>query len=308
MPAPTPGPRAPRPSCRLSGPGTPAPRAADRGHRPDVAGRARALAGSLAIALRIAVAPGLGTALLLTGGCTRGQDARPVPGSLLRIDRDRFDQAFDSVLAVAADEGFTVSLVDRRAGIIETEPRHAPSVLEPWHPDGSTLGTRFASTLNDRARRLRFEFVAENREVTRIATEDLPGPDLLGFRADAGHGGTGAAPAGPGAAPPQGPPASDAALVLRAWTWLERSHVPGLRRHPWSRSLTTRSGFDGWTDDEAAWEALRRRPSAGRRGSIQREVVERDPAFERRLLARIESRIRALGGADDRVHDGTTDR
>lgn len=301
MPAPISGPQPACPRRRLPGPGTRAPRTAGREKRPLVA---VALSAGLARAL----APGLAAALLLTGGCTRGQDARPVSGSLLRIDRDRFDQAFDSVLAVAADEGFTVSLVDRRAGIIETEPRHAPSVLEPWHPDGSTLGTRLSNTLNDRARRLRFEFVAQDQDDARIATGDLPGPDLLGLRADADRGGTGAAAAWPGAESPPDPPASDAALVLRAWTWLERSHVPGMRRHPWSRSLTTRSGFDGWTDDEAAWEALRRRPTGGRRGSVQREIVERDPAFERRLLARIESRIRAIGEAVGRVHDGTTDR
>jgi hypothetical protein len=171
------------------------------------------------------------------------------------VTPERYGAAFDVAVAVARERGMPPAFVDRRAGVIETEPAVVGSLLEPWRDADDPFPRTVEATLHLERRHVRFEF--------RPA-----------------HGGA-AIPARPDVTGTTGPPVdlvtSGGPLELRAWAFVEQAHQPGLRRSAWSRRVSTRVVIP----DE---------PSGPRWAP-----VTRDEALEARLLAEIARRLEAGG-------------
>lgn len=198
---------------------------------------------------------------ILAGGCASSDGAAE-----LAIAGGDYSMAFDAAIAAARDEGFIATALDRRAGIIETEPVNAPSVLEPWHGSNASAAQAWENTFQHQRRRVRFEFAPVGESPPALPpVGELTGPDVLG-----------------GPAVERDLTTIDEPVLLRAIVIVERSHSPGERRSAWSRRFVTQSR-SGPVGDEAAlplnfWEP-----------------VARDGAYERRLLARIDAMLASQG-------------
>lgn len=96
-------------------------------------------------------------ALLIGGslvGCGRSLAAvDPTPA----VAGDAYGRVFDATIHVLRDMRFVIDRDDRRFGVITTEPRIAPSVFEPWHPQNTTALQTATSTVNLQRRRVRVE-------------------------------------------------------------------------------------------------------------------------------------------------------
>ena len=204
--------------------------------------------------------------LLLVVG-TLGACQSTGPGAL-EIPADRYDVAFDAAREAARQAGMPALLADRTGGIIESRPRLAGSVLEPWRIDNS--GSQWVtSTLHKQRRRVRFEFLPIDFSPTDpTGAEELTGApfpgsaeeivrsvDLDGF---------------------------DGPIEIRVWVWIERHQGKELRRSSWTRvgrsyatnPLETVTPDDGTTRSRGTWTP-----------------VERDTAMERRLLAEVKEAV-----------------
>jgi len=200
----------------------------------------------------------LALALHALTGCTT-----PEGPDVLVIDADQYDAAFDTAVSVARDAGFVAEILDRRGGHIETGPVIASSILEPWTDDASGVEQKLVHTLAVHRRVARFEFEPiafdENRQRD---TDVLTGPDVAFGNRQAVDRTTTTTP-----------------LELRVWVHLESLSRPGQRRSTWSRRMASRSYIGR---EEGGEKPLPRQWWT---------PVERDLAFERRLLASIERRL-----------------
>jgi hypothetical protein len=224
----------------------------------------------------------LTTAAAALSGCA----ARGGP-HVLTIAQADYARAFDLALQASRDAGLAPVLRDRRAGLIETEPRLAGSILEPWRLDHAGPAQVVENTFNHQRRRARFEF-------TQAGAATVPDrPERAG-----GTGGTAAfeAPALDLSAPAADRPP----LELRVWVYVERAYTPGLRRGTWSRSTTSLWRDPARSDHEREWspegEPFRRRAVESERSGTTWTVIDRDPAMEERLLGSIEWRLHRPGG------------
>ncbi len=191
---------------------------------------------------------------LLLGGCTG-----PPREDVLLVPAGEYGPAFDAVLEAARVNGLPAVMRDRRAGIVETDHRIAPSVLEPWDVDGSSMETRIENTIARQRRQARFEFTpAAFTSPTRTPAETLTGPDLLSPSETE-----------------RDLTAHEVDLELRVWVFVERSHTPGLRRDTWSRAHTRRAQIIDPTNDGKALPGT------------SWSSVSRDQDLELRLLASI---------------------
>jgi len=172
---------------------------------------------------------------------------------------------------------------DRRAGMLETGPERIPTIGEFWVRDGSTLSDRMNASTQHLRRRLRFEFVptSTGAEVHDTDVHDLPGPDLMAFLD-----------------PPADLTAWTGSVELRVWAWIERPHLYGLRRHPWSLTLTRRSREGGLLDQPVTPDDRGRRGSAAFRPGGALEILGRDPAYERTLVHEVARTLRAAHDPD----------
>ncbi len=199
-------------------------------------------------------------ALLICGvvsGCATSEGP-----AFLTIQAEAYADAFDAAVEAAAAAGLSPIVRDRRSGVIETEPRVAGSVLEPWRTDNASFAQAMENTIAFQRRRARFEFTPAGFRPREPAEASLTGPDLFAqhdAEVDLSRR------AGP--------------LELRVWVYVERAYSPGLRRSTWTRARTTRTRIIP-ADDEQALPTRYWTP------------VHRDEAYERRLLAAVE---RALG-------------
>ncbi len=201
---------------------------------------------------------------------------------VLTVSAAEYQQAFDTALDVSRREGMPAALRDRRGGVIETDPRIAGSVIEPWRTDNASFGQAVENTVNFQRRRARFEFA-------RVGFNPQQQPP----------------PTQPQSTPPQStqpqsiqPPATQpiadvvgtnqpeidltndpGPFELRVWVYVERAHTFGVRRSTWSRSKTSVSHIIV-PEGEAPVPA----------GAVW-TPVERDEAYERRLLAMIQDRL-----------------
>ena len=81
------------------------------------------------------------------GGC---QSTGP---KALEIPANRYDTAFDAAREAARQVGMPALLADRTGGIIESRPRLAGSVMEPWRVD-NTGSQWISSSLHKQRRRV----------------------------------------------------------------------------------------------------------------------------------------------------------
>ena len=200
---------------------------------------------------------------VLVGGCSSAPEpvVTNAPAVLL-VPSSRYDAAFDAAIKSSRDVGMTTAVRDRRDGVIETQPRQASTVFEPWVGDNSSLSTAMGSTAHLQRRRVRIEFAPVP---TVPESEPIPprltGPDVLGLSsarsADLEH--------------------YSGELEMKVWVYLERAHTRGVKRFPWSTSLTSR-----WSDA--------RQPIDPKEGVASTSVwtpLARDPELEQRIVASV---------------------
>ena len=196
-------------------------------------------------------------ATLLLGGCL----AKDGPRSLT-VTPGQYPQAFDAAIAAARDHGFSPIVVDRTTGIIETDTRHAGTLLEPWRLDNDSIDQTAANTLVRTRRRVRVEFTPAGWVPPALAADgSLQGASLPGSRTDLERFDL-QSWTGP--------------IEARVWVYLEKSAVPGIQLSSYSGTLESRyeetrgespaAPTDGSTRFQSTWN-----PSG------------RDEAYERTL-------------------------
>ncbi len=196
-------------------------------------------------------------ATLLLGACGAAPE---VADPHLTIAADRYGDAFDEAVEAARRLGLPPAVRDRGAGLIETEPKIAGSLLEPWLWADETMPQAVENTLLFQRRRARIEFTPLGGPASPPLSEggELPGAAIAGAM---------------GAAPVDlerlGEP-----LELRVRVDVERAFVPGVKRDSWSRVLTSRYQ-DPLRPQVETWTP-----------------VGRDPVAEQRILQAIERSLR----------------
>lgn len=160
-------------------------------------------------------------AAVLIGGCLSTDGPRS-----LSVTPGQYPQAFDAAIAAARDHGFSTVVVDRTTGIIETDSRHAGTLLEPWRLDNEGIEQSAAHTLVKTRRRMRVEFTPAGWVPPPLSTDGtlagaaLPGSgsDLSRFDLQSWTG----------------------PIEARVWVYLEKSAVPGIQLSSYSGTLSSR--------------------------------------------------------------------
>ena len=196
--------------------------------------------------------------LMFCFGCS----SRVSGPDVIVLDSQNYASVFDAAVAAADADGMKPVLLDRRGGVIATNPAVAGSFLEPWKPKPSTARQGLENTLAQQRRTARFEFVPVMREVVvgEHDVEELVGPDLLSST-------------GLDLTTYSGP------MELRVWVYVDRKYTQGIRRGTWSLRQETRTTV---LPAEEPWEQVP--------GSFWMPVT-RDVARERDLLSSVESRL-----------------
>lgn len=193
----------------------------------------------------------------------------------LIVDRARYDAVFDATLESLRREQFVLNRVDRRLGVITTEPRPASSVLEPWRGDNSTVGQAVESTLHDQHRVVRVQFRPYQANVTAAAAagDGHRGPDAVGEERPGDF---------TAAARPFEAANHDGVMAMELRCVIERGHRPGWRLE------TSSMRYSSYTVD----------PALARRGIPRRfwEPIGRDQHMESRLLEQIIAKVGGEGG------------
>ena len=190
-----------------------------------------------------------------------GCSTRAVGPDMIVLDSQNYSAVFDAAVAAAEADGMKPVLLNRRGGIIATEPAVAGSFLEPWKPHPSTARQGLENTLAMQRRTARFEFVPAVLEFVISENDDeRTGPDLLSST-------------GIDLSIYDGP------MELRVWVYVERKHTQGIRRGTWALRQETRTTV---LPAEEPWEQVP--------GSFWMPVT-RDVARERDLLASVESQL-----------------
>lgn len=205
-----------------------------------------------------ALARAAALAAALAAGC-----AAPVEPTLT-FDRAEYDRMFDAALEAAREDGLDPVVVDRGLGIIETAPRTAGSLLEPWRTDNAGFGDAVAHTVNHERRRARFEFVPEGfaapvpdpSSASRGAA--LPGSDAAEARFDLAH--------------------ATGRIEVRAQVFVDRGFRPNQSFGRWTLGETRYSQDP--TQAKAAADDSTRSPT-------EWTPVGRDVPYEQRLMRRI---------------------
>jgi hypothetical protein len=193
---------------------------------------------------------------LIVGGCSSSRGP-----TVITIDAARYGATFEAAIDATRAQGLMPAHLDRRTGIIDTEPDPAGSVLEPWRMKASSFAQAIDNTLGSQRRRARVEFLPVPGAAVG-ADDTLPPADLL-------------TPA------PVDLTTFDGPIEVRVYVYVDTEHRPGERPGTWT--LTRSETMVIVTPD-------------GERLSGRYWVpVSRDTAFERRLLADIQ---RASGVSD----------
>ena len=195
--------------------------------------------------------------LMLVAGCAGSQGPEVV-----QVPHDRYSEAFDAAVEVARQNGLRPSFMDRRSGVIETEPTIASSILEPWKGGNADLNQALRNTHSRNRIRARFEFSRAGFE-PRSDSDEIPPVDLLAVTE-----------------PDWDLNRQDGPLDLKVWVFEERGHTVGQRRNPWtfaSSSSTYHQPVEGqWSESAVSFWT----------------PTTRDRAAEKRLLAEVETRLK----------------
>ncbi len=220
----------------------------------------------VAMAQSLVYAIGAAWFILAGVGCA----SAPPPPATLALEAGSYGSCFDAALIVAREQGMPAILRDRTGGIVETAPRIAGSIFEPWRLDNASLAEGVANTVSLQRRRARFEFVPADfhppseGDPDRLDGAPLPGSrrdDLLDIQAY------------------EGP------LEVRIWVYVERAFTPGVRTGTWTRSQATfardtlapsRADDEGIVVDFSKWTPVRR-----------------DSAYEQRILDALSRKLTA---------------
>lgn len=158
---------------------------------------------------------------LLLGGCLSADGPRS-----LTVTPGQYPQAFDAAIAAARDHGFGPVVVDRTTGIIETDARHAGTLLEPWRLDNDSIDQSAANTLVKTRRRVRIEFTPAGWVPPALAADGtLQGASLPGSRTDLERFDL-QSWSGP--------------IEARIWVYLEKSAERGVQLSSYSSTLASR--------------------------------------------------------------------
>ena len=188
----------------------------------------------------------------MLSGCagSSGPEVLDIPG-------DRYEQAFDTAVAVVRSHGMQPIVRDRREGVIETDSVIAGTVLEPWYGNNADVSQGVENTLSQYRMKARFEFLPRGF-IEPSGMDAGAGPDLLGTSMSPRDLANGSEP-----------------LELRVWIYRERKHTVGQRRSNWTRMVKSRTdhiaGDPVWEETPASFWT----------------PVSRDSAAERRFLAEI---------------------
>ena len=210
--------------------------------------------------MRAGLLPLIGMVVTLgVGGCKKptGPDALIIPSS-------GYADAFDAAVEAARKQGLTASMRDRRAGLIETEPRFAGSLLEPWRTDNSGFDQTMENTLNFQRRRARFEFVPAGASpaVATATVDDLAGPDVV-----------------VGDSQPIDLTSYQGDVELRVRVYVDRGYTRGVKRNTWSRSANT------------TYKTIAPEGQPPISTGTTWTPLTRDEAYERRLLAMVQDAL-----------------
>ena len=201
----------------------------------------------------------------LLGGLTGGLAgcASPVPPALA-FDRADYERVFEAAMESAREDGLEPVVADRDLGVIETSPRTAGSVVEPWRTDSSGIEEMLAHTVNLERRRARFEFVPEGfaapvpEPQSRSLGPAIPGSDRAEQRFDLAKAG--------------------GRIELRTWVFVDRAFLPNQSFGRWTLGETRYS-----TDPTQA----RRPDDPGTAIDTRWTPIGRDEPYEQRLNRRI---------------------
>lgn len=230
----------------------------------------RAIVGKLRqMQLQTLLAPVLLVAALWLPGCASSKGPQA-----LTIAPGTYEQAFDAAVEAARRQGLISVVKDRRSGVIETDPTVASTIFEPWRGGNASLHQAWDNTLNFQRRRARFEFVP-------VGFAPVPAQAAA---ADASTGPTAITPA------PLSPDLTEFAgdLELRVNVVIERAYMPGIQLNDWTQYYPTRTIIIPPGDANDPAEPL---------PSIFWTGVARDAAFERRLLAAVQTALRESSAA-----------
>lgn len=197
---------------------------------------------------------------LIGSGCASSEGPE-----FLTINAASYHHTFDTAVEAARDAGFTPTVKDRRSGIIETYPTMSGSFVDPWQGGISNWDQALENTISHQRRRARFEFVPVGFKPTNNSQGFADEPDLF----DPDHMELDLTRA-------------TGSIELRVWVYVERAHAPGRRRSTWTRSRSRRMKIIPSNKNEE--------PVPGQYWT----PVQRDQAFERRLLAAISSQLSAV--------------
>ncbi|MFG0330745.1 MAG: hypothetical protein ACF8PN_12720 [Phycisphaerales bacterium] len=189
-------------------------------------------------------------ALVLGIGCS----ATPEGASLTQLNQRDYDEYFDATLDALRDSRFRLDRVDRRLGVITTQPRTSASIVEPWRGDNTTVAQAWESTIQHQRRIVRVEFLP------MTASPDDPLPPA------------GAQQVTPGVDPFE-PAESGGPLLMDVRVFIERAHRPG--RQVETASLRRSSYYEDPLLEER-----------GLKGQFW-EPIARDPHLEAKLRRRI---------------------
>lgn len=211
----------------------------------------------LSLCLFVAAAAGVGCS------GTQREDASP---RFLTVATDRYQAVFTAACEVARSEGMPPELVDRESGFIETMPRYAGSIVEPWAWKDQSAGDVVEGTLGFERRRAVFEFVPVGFDPAKPSSEaPIVGPVLPGSERE-DHGSARRF-------------AEAREFELRVSVAVERQFRPDLQAGAYTRvgggyarDVTVRD--DGTPRDRSTWTP-----------------VARDERLERMLLAKVAERI-----------------
>lgn len=213
--------------------------------------------------------PGLALTLAacLSGCASTAVDAPEAP-QFIAVPHARYQQAFDAACAAAREQGLVPELADRQAGVMDTKPRLAGSVIEPWAWRDLDASDVVEGTFGFERRRAHFEFVpAGFRPTPPEGTAPLAGAALPGS-ARVSDG-----------APPE-------AWELRVSVSVERQFRAGYQGPAYTRALGSYSRPPSDTAGSAAATGVPRDASAW-------TPIARDERLERMLMARVAAKLAA---------------